>query len=373
MSWTTRAAWGLLLALGVNGCGALDVSAPTRPLAQSCKTVDEDLKPVLDLVAAGQLSHLANLLEHELDPSSLRAVLRLALDAARALPAGSFKALPDILAHSGMGGLLPLLTALLEPLPGKPDAVPPIPPKNAELQAFSTVVQTCLRQDLFQLLTDLLREPELAPAVDLLLADGLSGAPQLQAALQRTGKSGRAGLVALLRDVLTSVAAPGFDPHPLVTALQGIIDPQAPGILGALDTVLRLAMLDAKGQPHPAHIAALQSTSACFLQADPEGKVLGHLYDVLVAAPIAPMGPTPGVKSRTADLLKLLSYATEVLAQSEGARDAASQVLGLILRPDIAVQAVPELVLLLRSGAFDGLFQLIGDLALQPCHEQANP
>ena len=366
-----KRALALVLLLSLTRCGALDESAPTRATPHACKTVDEDLKPVLDLVAAGQLSHLANLLQTDLDPSSLRAVLRLVLDAARALPAGTLKKLPDVLSNSGMGGLLPLLTALLEPLPGKPDATPPVPPKTAELQAFSTLAQTCLTSDLFQLLTDLLREPALAPAVDVLLADGLSGAPQLQNALKSSGTSGRAGIVALVHDVMTSMAAPGFDPHPLLTALEGLIDPQAPGILGALDTVMKLATLDAAGQPNAAHLATLQSGAQCLLNADPDGRLVGHLYDVLVGAPIAPMGPSAGKASGTEDLLQLLAYVTEVLAQSQGARDAMGQVFGLILRPDVAVQAVPELVLLLKSDAFTGLFQLIHDLALQPCRNQA--
>jgi len=361
----------LVLLLSLAGCGAQDESAPTRPAPHACKTVDEDLKPVLDLVDAGQLSHLANLLEQHLDPSALRAVLRLVLDAARALPSGSLKKLPGILEHSGMGGLLPLLTALLEPLPGKPGATPPIPPKTQELQAFSMLAQTCLTRDLFQFLTDLLREPALAPAADVLLADGLSGAPQLQNALKNTGVSGRAGVVALVRDVMTSIAAPGFDPHPLLAALQGLVDPQAPGVLGALNVVLELATLDASGKPHAAHIATLQSGARCLLHADPDGRLVGHLYDVVVIAPIAPMGPRASQPSGTEDLLQLLAYMTEALERSEGARDAMGQVFGLVLRPDVATQAVPELVLLLRSDAFSGLFQLIHDLALQPCRSQA--
>ena len=57
-----KRALALVLLLGLTRCGALDESAPTRPTPHACKTVDEDLKPVLDLVAAGQLNHLATLL-----------------------------------------------------------------------------------------------------------------------------------------------------------------------------------------------------------------------------------------------------------------------------------------------------------------------
>ena len=54
------------------------------------------------------------------------------------------------------------------------------------------------------------------------------------------------------------------------------------------------------------------------------------------------------------------------LAGDDGARDALAQTLGLVLRPDLAVQAVPELVGLLKSGALGDLVALLGDL-LKPC------
>ena len=91
----------------------------------------------------------------------------------------------------------------------------------------------------------------------------------------------------------------------------------------------------------------------------------GHLYDVLVMAP-GDTTPTAVTASANSDhlavLLQVAASACDVLAADAGARDALAQLLGLVLRPDLAVQAIPELVGLLKSGALVDVIALVGDL-----------
>lgn len=359
---------GVALAWITSACGALDASAPQLPPAPPpCPTVDDRLEALLDLVAKGQLRHIAALVSDQLDEASRRALLRLLLDVGAALPAGRLQQVPDLLEQSGVQNLLPIVLAILEPLPGVATAKPPVPPKIAEMTAFSKVSRTCLDAPLFQLLTDLQRDPALAPALDRLLADAGSGLPQLRKALQGAGKDGRASFVAIVRNTLTSLAHPQFDPQPLLDTLAALRDPATPGPIDALHDILTLVAYRANGQPAPDRIAAVSGFAACCLAIDPQGRVAGHAWDVLVAGPPLGLTPPPPGKSRTAELLQLTAFGTEVLARQQASRDALGQVLGLVLRPDIAVLAVPELVVLLRSDAVAGLLAVVRDLLLQPC------
>lgn len=365
---------GAILAF-VTGCGALDESAPLPPPpAKTCPTVDQQLAPLLQLTDQGRLQHIAALIEHELDDASHRAMLQLVLEVAKALPPGSGTKLPKLLESSGLEGLVPVVIAILEPLPGRPLAEPPIPPKTAEMTAFSGIARNCVSQRVFVTLADVLREPAMAHELDGLLGEAGGLLPVLHKALQGAGVEGRPAFTVLVRNLLISLEQPGFDPRPLLASLHALAgqDPQS-----ALRRVHRLAaalLLDAQGQPHQKRLEGIGEFAGCVLRLDPDQRVMGHAWDVLLAAPLAeattPTLPAPGV---TAELLAMAAQACDVLAEREAARDAMAQVFGLVLRPDIATQAVPELVDLLQSDALPAVLGLVADLVAQPCRPEAAP
>jgi len=352
----------------VLGCGALDDSAPPAPPRGNCPTIDDRLAPLVALAAQHKTDHLAAVIATRLDPASQRAFIQLIIDVAHALPAGTAARLPKLLAPDRLGALLPIVVALLEDLPGDPTATPPQPPKLEELTAFAAVAQGCLSSDLFVLGARIWRDPKTATALDTLLAAGPSGAGQVVAALQAGGAEGRDGFRALVANLATSLAQPGFDAGPLLALLDRLVDPAQPGALGALRDLLRIAVMGDAPADRVQAAEALRGFSRCLLRLDPHQRIAGHLYDVLASAD--PATAALPAQLHSADFLPLLATATEVLATRPAATDAWNQLLGLVLRPDVAVEALPELMVLLRSDALPGAFALLGDLVLQPCRVQ---
>lgn len=353
-------------------CAALNDSAPAPTQHNQCPTLDERLQTSTDLLTAGKLQHLSALIADDLDVPSQRAVVALILALAKALPPGVATQLPEMANDSRVQILLPLLLAILGDLPGDHQAQPPIPPKIAEMTAFSAMARTCLTQQTWQLLTDIFQDPRTPGLLNRLLVDVLNGAPQLQNVLKQNGVQGRAGLLALLHNVLTAVAATDFDPEPLVQTVAGLGTPQQPGTLDALAEVLKLVLLNPDGHAQKAHVQAAGALSACMLARDPEQRVAGVLYDVLLAQPLTPTAlPEPTTQSTQAGelqtLLPVLGALTQELAGNEAARDALGEVLGLVLRPEIGVAALPELLDLLHTDALQGILALLHDLLTHPC------
>lgn len=349
------------------GCGALDDSAPPTAKPSHCTTVDQRLAPLMALAHQGKTSHLAALVAERLDPAGQRAVVQLVLDIAYALPGDISKDLPDLLAPSGLGALVPLLVAILAPLPGDPQAVPPIPPKIEAMKAFSAVAQSCLSQEMFVLGKRLFAEPEAADAVAGLLGAGSGGVKQILGAVQAAGAEGRAGLQTLVRNLMTSLAADDFTPEPLLALLDRLVDPANPGALGAVNMFLHSMVLGHSPGDRQQALQALGGFAKCMLALDPDMEIAGHGYDVLANLDLP---DTATVTIDTHRWLPIVSIAMDVLASHPASRDAWSQLLGLLLRPETGIAALPDLVELMESEALPGVFGLLADLVALPCQEQ---
>ncbi len=356
-------------AVALLGCGALDDSAPPTPPRSHCASVDERLAPLVELAKQGKTAHLAGLLSTRLDPASQRAVVQLVLDVAYALPPDTSKNLPQLLAPQGLGALVPLVVAIFEPLPGDPSAVPPVPPRIAEMSAFASTAQNCLSSELFVLGSRLFRDPKAATALDGLLEAGPAGAQQLLNALKSAGVEGRSSFQVVIRSLATSLAQDGFDAAPLLQTLKQLRDPKQPGVIDALAGLLQVAVLGDSAADKEQARGALQGFAKCLIIQDPAQLIAGHGYDVLIT-----MDPQAiaAVDLDSQKWLPVVAYATDVLATKPAARDAWNQLLGLVLRPDVATEALPELINLLNSQALPGALALLGDLVTQPC-KQAKP
>ena len=361
-----RAFAAAVAALAALGCGALDDSAPAVPPRTQCTTVDERLAPLVALAKQGKTAHLAGLIATRLDPAGQRAVVQLLLDVAYALPPNTSKNLPQLLAPNGLGALVPLVLAILEPLPGDPAAAPPVPPRIAEMTAFSSTAQNCLSSQLFVLGSRFFRDPKAASALDSLLESGPEGAKQLLAAMAGAGIEGRVAVQIIVRNLATSLAQDGFHAEPLVQTVRQLGNPKSPGVLDALADLLEVAVLGDSPADQEQARSALQGFAKCLLIQDPGQLIAGHGYDVLVGLdPLA----IAAVELDSKQWLPVVAYATDVLATKPAARDAWNQLLGLVLRPDIAIEALPELIDLLQSQALTGALALLGDLVTQPCKQ----
>ncbi len=369
-------AFAACVAVLAAGCGAGSDSAPAPTVHDQCVSIDTRLASVMNQVQTGHLKAVANILSHDLDMPSQRAVVALLLALAKALPPGAAQQMPPALQDPRVATLLPLLVKLLSDLPGDPLATPVKPPKVLEMAAFSRMAQTCLTRDLFTLMADVLRDKRSPDIVSRVLVDVMNGGPQIRAALAAGGASGKAGFLDLLHNGLTSIAAPDFNPLPLVQTLDGLTNPQAPTILDALDGLLRVAFLGPDGQPHAGHVNAASDFCVCMLAADPSMTVLGLAYDVLLAKPATETTlpeATTDTNGAMRTFLPIVADMCDVLAQNEAARDAWTQILGLILRPDIAVAALPEVIELLSGDTVASVLALVNDLLTHPCVTPGDP
>ncbi len=366
-----RLAWICTLAIflfNLVSCGALSDSAPTVPAIKHCPTIDDQLAPLESLAQAGQLNHIAAIIRDDVDRPSQRALVHLVLELGAALPVDTVKDLPKIANDPRTIALIPLVVALLRPLPGNPAALPPIAAKTQELSAVASVASACLQSDLFSALAGLLREPDLPLAFQQFLDAGPALVPQLQQLLGALGQSGRSGFSIIAHNALTSLAEPGLDLQPLLLSLSGVVD-IAPALLQPLYTVLQRFSRNYAGEPTPQRTAALQGLVRCVLQHDPDNLLPGLVYDALEDPTALPLMPTPaaGAVSPVPVITQLLAIASDVFSKDAAARDAASQLLGLILQPERAIAAVPELILLLQSDALLRTLALLGELVDPTC------
>ena len=261
-----RLAFGLCLAMWTVGCGATDDSAPIVADRNACTSMDQHLAPLRHRIEAGGLDQIGKILEEELDPTSLRAIVQLALDIARDLPSGSLAKMTGLLEHPQAGRMIPIVVALLEPLPGDAKATPPVPAKSAELLVFSRIATTCLEAPLFAALTDLLRDPRLGPALAQLLGNSES-AREARKTLRAAGQDSKEGFVRLLENLALSIAEPGFDPMPLVVLLEGLAGDQ-PGLLAGARDLFVVATLNPDGSVAGARVNAISNAMRCFLDID---------------------------------------------------------------------------------------------------------
>ncbi len=368
-----RPACGLILVMWVAACGATDDSAPIVTDRDACTSMDEHLAPLRHRIETGGLDQIGKILEEELDPASLQAIVQLALDIARDLPAGTLQQMTGLLEHPQAGRMVPIVVALLEPLPGDAKAQPPVPAKGAELLVFSRIATTCLEAPLFAALTELLRDKRLGPALAQLLGDS-EAAREARKTLRTAGKESKAGFVKLLENLALSIAEPDFDPDPLVALLQGLAGDQ-PGLLAGARDLFVVATLNPDGSVATARVNAISNTMKCFLDIDQDFILPAYWTDILLspdvsAALAGPPGSPPLDVTPIVELAVVGAWVTEALAQSEAARDALGQVLGLLLRPDLSVRGIPELVDLLEGDALPGMVRLISDLSTQPCLPQ---
>ena len=369
-------AFATLTAVLMASCGAGNDSAPAPTRLDQCVSMDKRLAGVLDQIQTGHLQHVADILAHDLDEPSQRAVIALLLAFAQALPPGAAEKLPQALEDPRVAALLPLLVTLLAQLPGDPTTKPPRPPKTAEMTAFSLIARTCLTRELFELLRDVMRDTRSPDLLSRVLVDVVNGAPQIRQALAAGGIAGRQGFVELLHNALTSIAAPDFAPLPLVQTLDGLRNAQNPGLIDAFDGLLRVILLTPGGLPDAAHVQALSGFSACMLARDPSMTVMGLGYDVLLSEAVTTTAlpePTTETNGAMRTILPIFADMNVVLAENDAARDAWTQILGLMLRPDIAVAALPELIELLKSDVVVSVLELVSDLLTHPCPALEGP
>lgn len=359
----TMAAACVALALG--GCGAFGEPAPPVDQDLSCPSIEETIPTILGLLEEGRLDGLRQVLEEGVSESLRGEIVELGLVIVRALPPGTLQSLRGVITNDDVWVLLPLVADLLrfvaEDGGGRWEVVAPA----------ADMVVLCPGGELLPVLGDLMVDPTLLDALDLIVSDR-EGIEALLSALEidLEDPEARAAVLALVDNVLASFAAPGFrldELEELLVGLSdlGLVDLRMPAIRGLL--VLAHEALD-----DPERFDVLQRFAGCVRTVDPELLLVALVYDLIAAGAVS-LDDVAAVAA-LADPAKggdvLLVLAADVFAflgEDAAARDALADVLLAILQEDAARLALPDLVVLLDTDAIPEVVDLLVGLVFG-CH-----
>lgn len=358
----------IVLTAWISACGASD--EVTEPLAEelACAPLDQQIPTVIDLLDTGQLAGVRKVIEEGMGDDLRGQLLELALQIIRALPPGTVDELQGVIEDDAVYALLPVAADLLRFVTedggkGHYEIVP----------VASNVLQLCEAKDLLRFAGDVLEDPVIFGAIELILSDP-EGLEKLFSALHIDLKSpeARAAVLALLDNVLASFVAPGFGLEELEDILadlseMGLVDLRMPAIRGILS--LAHEVLDRDG-----NLLILQDYLRCVRTVDADSVLVGFLYDLIASGAVkldAVLDLTALVQSPSGDVVMgLLVDVIDFLVGDDEARVSLAEILLVILQEDSARLVLPDLVVLLDEGALPEVADLLVAI-LYGCGEPA--
>jgi hypothetical protein len=322
------------LAMQVASCGAMDQVAPPPPPSGDCAPAQEQLSTLLRLLDEGRLSGLRQATQQDFTDDARRLLIRMLLDIVGALPEGT------------LPGLVPLLDQDLDPLVNELVLVMKTASDYQALGRAGELIERCTGKPLLITLAAALADPAWRAALaDLLGGEGL---PIDLAALQS-----RTGFQALLRALLTSISDPEFDP----TDVNELLGQFLPELVPLLEPFL------IAGAPRQ----SVQLIVGCLLEVDTDDRLAGLVFDVLVSGvdPEPILGLLDG--GIDAGLVTVLLPVLELLIAQDRTRSSVVLGLSTLLRPDVAVRVIPDLIVLAEKGAIAEVLQLLVILTGDSC------
>ncbi len=376
---TPRRLTAALFALTLGACGAgEDDPAPANPLpAATCPPLEQLAPSLLGHVRAGHVAGLRRVVE-SLDPDEIAVLLDGVLRLVKGLEQRELLALLELGEHEKLQALLPLVVDLLRAIGGDP--ANPGSFRADVVAELARVVHRCDFDRMFSAVDHLLGSPEL-PEMLTRLAEVLR-TPFVQELLRSdaSGALGPEGFVRIVMLVLERMAAPDFDFSAFRAVLAGVpaLRSEEPPLVGMLASLERMLS-------DPELFPPLQDLTCCYLYDRPtcaaaaggatlvsqQPAALLMMYDLFVDQAanldalldsVADLAGDPTIE-RTLDPLRLV---LRQLAASDDIRGKLVRLLELLLEPDHAREVLPELVLLLDSGATNELLAIAGAI-LEGC------
>lgn len=366
VAWLLVAA-ALLALLGANGaCGAdgVDASPPEEEILE-CKRADDYLTGMYELVDAGELDNLRDLLSEGLSGDLQGELVTTIIKLLGAFEPGTFVALgavSDVVDSTAdlQSLLADLVRWLAETGPGAPypDA----------MGAVRALLNTCEGPPVLGLLRDLLRDEALLRAVLSLLTELDLGS--LTSGIEFEGETGGPAIKALIRNILVAATDPSFDVEVIIDLLGLILDLEEPPWDTVVEGVRRLL---GPGES----LDAIQGLLVCLREVDPElhlidllldlltdesldlGSALGGLTDLADPASDAPLIPP----SLAGPLDQILAF----LIQDAPARCALVEVLTVALLEQNVAPVLGDLATLLEAQVIGDIVNLLVTLASRSC------
>lgn len=341
---------------GVLGCGADDLVAPYSAPPPKCPKADAYLEPLYALEEAGKLANLSNAISTRIPDDARRDLVDALLRVASSFQDGDFAALadlpPDDPTRAGIQGTLgKVLRWLSATGPGAPNL-----PLNGVLRR---ALGTCEGGPIFALLAEAVDDPELLTALGDLFGRADLGAAL--AGLDFEGVNGREATAYLVRNLLVAASSDTFEVATVLDLLGLLVDLGEPPY-DALDRSLR-RLLDDEG------IVRLQGLLVCLGRVDDQLVLGGVLYDLLTSGLLAELIPADGSSPPPLPpaLRAIGKTLLTALASDADARRALVPAILAFLADDLAPAVLSDVATLLEAKAFDGILELLAELATHRC------
>lgn len=346
---------GSLLMLGA--CGARNSEAEPLNLSLKCKPVEDYVPTFLQLIETNQLDNLKSVLSTELTEELQAELIRVLLDIVGSLPRGTITKLTsdDTINLPALKVLGPLVLDILKYFTGALDG-------NSHydtLARLGELLNDCELVPLLKLLTTLLEDPAFNETLLAILSD--KQVNDLLGDLQFDGQSGKAGFVALVRNLLVSVSSPGFQIDDARALLGQFLDVNSPPFSTFFELIEQLI------EPQT-NLPILQAVSACVLKSDSDGTLLGFLFDLLTLPSLnftTVLGEVKGLLQNQGgdSLIPVVVQLLKTLIDKDDTRFALLRILLVILREDIVARLLPDLIVIIESGALKELLVFLNLLA----------
>lgn len=338
-------------------CGAFgDNAQPVKSGGDSCPTADERIDVLLGMLDQDKLSGLKRAMSEDLTVDLRMRLVHALLQIVDALPAGSISGLLPLVEGGSLDDALIPLADILEAASDYP-----------ALALGGKVLNQCTGKPLLATLRSLLAEPESRAALETVVGGDLDVSALLADLGIDLGQlTHKTGFQALLRAVLTSISAPGFDIGDLVGEeglLALVIDPQDPAISALIVLLERLLL------PGP-RLESVRLVTSCLLLTDSNDRLTGLVFDLLASGTLL-SGATPELSLYDGGILevldRLVSPLLGVLIDDEVSRESLVLAAGVLLREDVAARALPDIIALVREGALGGILDLVVTLDTGVC------
>ncbi|MCA9520526.1 MAG: hypothetical protein KC609_06120 [Myxococcales bacterium] len=347
-------------------CGARSQFAEPIALEMRCRPVEEYIPTFLQLIDEHKLDNLKSVLSDELTDDLQAELIGVIIAAVKALPRGTLSKVTSdpVLSQPAVGKLAPLLVDILKYFTGELNGTSHYP----VVGVVRNLLNNCELNPVLKLLLDLLEDSAFVDTLlDVLADEDVKG---IVSSLDFQGKSGREGFVALARNLLVSISQPGFEITDVKVLLGQFIDVSKPPFSTFFTLIEKL--IDPTSS-----LPVLQQLSACMLENDTNQELLGFLFDLLtlpsldiasVFSEIQQLTDNPDNKFLFDVILDILRY----YSVTEDARLALARVLFVILREDVAARLLPDLIVIIESGALRELLTFANLLATK-CADPPTP